>query len=194
MAPEKCPGLGAPQRQYASTARGRQQRSGLFIRQPLRVQAAYFARLEHARACQDKRGGAHRYFLLLRHLPYRVERFAHDAGQAAVDLFVGPEEAREVLCPLEVADGDAAGVGQHVWHDQDATLGQDIVGSWQGRAVGAFQDDLGADFCARSAVICCSSAAGIRMSLSMPQKSSRGRNASAPGKPSTLPASATWAS
>src|SRR5450830_280210 len=119
---------------------------GIFLRRALRIQAAYFASLQHARAGQDEGGGAHRYFLLLRHLPYCVECFAHDAGQAAVDLFFGPEEAREVLCPLEVADGHAAGIGQHVWHDQYATVGQDVVGSWQGRAVGAFQDDLGADF------------------------------------------------
>ena len=47
------------------------------------------------------------------------------------------------LHPLEVADGDAAGVGEDVGHDGDAALGEDLVGLGGGRAVGAFDDDLG---------------------------------------------------
>ncbi len=61
--------------------------------------------------------------------------------EARVDLVLAPEEAGEVLHPLEVADRDAAGVGQHVGHHQHALVVQDSVGLRGGRAVGAFDDE-----------------------------------------------------
>ena len=42
----------------------------------------------------------------------------------------GPEVGADVLHPLRVTDGDAAGVGEHVGNDQDATLLEDEVGPW----------------------------------------------------------------
>ena len=70
-----------------------------------------------------------------------VEAVDHDAVEALVDFFFGPEVAHAVLHPLEVAGGDAAGVGQDVGDDEDAFLGEDGVGFDGGRAVGAFAED-----------------------------------------------------
>jgi hypothetical protein len=52
-----------------------------------------------------------------------------------------PEEAGEVLHPLEVADGDTAGVGQHVRNHVDAVLVEDVVGLRRRRTVRAFEQD-----------------------------------------------------
>jgi hypothetical protein len=49
----------------------------------------------------------------------------------------------EVLHPFEVAHRHAAGVADHVGHHQHAALGQDVVGRRPGRAVGAFEHQLG---------------------------------------------------
>src|SRR5471030_1990313 len=117
----------------------------LAVLRALWIQAAHFTRLQHAGAGQDEGGGAQRDFLLLRHGPHGVEGFLHDARQAGVDLVLAPEEAGKILHPFEVADGDAAGVGQYVRHDQHVLVGQDVVRFRRGRAVGAFEDDLGAD-------------------------------------------------
>ena len=40
-----------------------------------------------------------------------IEAAHHDLFQAPVDLVLGPEEALEILDPLEVADGHAASIG-----------------------------------------------------------------------------------
>jgi hypothetical protein len=68
------------------------------------------------------------------------ERTDQDLVEPRVDLLLGPEEAREVLHPLEVRHGDAAGVRDHVGHHRDAAVAQDQVCLGQGRAVGALQD------------------------------------------------------
>jgi hypothetical protein len=62
-----------------------------------------------------------------------------------VDLVLAPEERREVLHPLEVADSDAARVADHVGDDQHVAVAEDVVGLGQGRPVGAFEDELGLD-------------------------------------------------
>ncbi|ETH22313.1 hypothetical protein L564_1785 [Bordetella pertussis CHLA-15] len=82
--------------------------------------------------------------MLLGHLRHGAVGLAHQALEPLVDLLLAPEEAGEVLHPLEVADRHAAGVGQHVGHHVDAVLAQDIVGFRGGRAVGALDHDLGA--------------------------------------------------
>src|SRR5579885_2469016 len=72
-----------------------------------------------------------------------------DGGEGAVhnhfeplrDLFDPPEEALEVLHPLEVADGDAARVGQDVRNDHDILLEKDFIGCRSCGAVGGFRDD-----------------------------------------------------
>ena len=70
--------------------------------------------------------------------------------EALVDLGLGPEVAHAVLHPLEVAGGDAAGVGEDVGNDEDLLVGEDLVGDGRGRAVGAFAEDLAAE---RSALL-----------------------------------------
>src|SRR5882757_10577886 len=74
-----------------------------------------------------------------------VEAFGHDVVEALVDLGLGPEVAHAVLNPLEITGGDAAGVGEDVGDDEDAFVGEDLVGDGGGGAVGAFAEDLAAD-------------------------------------------------
>ena len=52
----------------------------------------------------------------------------------ALDLLERPAEVLEVLDPLEIADDDAAGIGQDVGHDRDAAGVEDLVGLGPGRA------------------------------------------------------------
>ena len=63
----------------------------------------------------------------------------------AIDFALLPDGALQVLHPFEVADGDAAGVGQHVRQHEDTFARQDFVGVRRGGAVGGFGDDLGLD-------------------------------------------------
>jgi len=76
---------------------------------------------------------------------YVAEAFGHDVVEALVDFGFGPEVAHAVLDPLEVAGGDAAGVGEDVGDDEDSLVGEDLVGDGGGGAVGAFAEDLAAD-------------------------------------------------
>src|SRR5512141_173177 len=57
------------------------------------------------------------------------------------DLVFGPEEVHVALDLLEVAAGDAAGVGQEVGDYEDAPALDDRVGLGRRRAVGALGDD-----------------------------------------------------
>ena len=65
----------------------------------------------------------------------RASAGAHLAPQALLDLDDVPEVLLLVLDPLEVGDGDAAGVGQDVGDDEDAALAQDRPRprAWSGR-------------------------------------------------------------
>jgi hypothetical protein len=74
-----------------------------------------------------------------------VEALGHDVVEALVDFGLGPEVAHAVLDPLEVAGGDAAGVGEDVGDDEDALVREDLVGDCGGWAVGAFAEDLTAE-------------------------------------------------
>src|ERR1700716_1410279 len=74
-----------------------------------------------------------------------VEAFGHDVVETLVDLGLRPEVAHAVLDPFEVAGGDAAGVGEDVGDDEDAFVGEDLIGNRSGGAVGAFAENLAAD-------------------------------------------------
>ena len=63
----------------------------------------------------------------LREAPDAVERVVELVGELGADLVAVPEEAAEVLHPLEVRDGDAARVREDVGQDGDAPLGEDRV-------------------------------------------------------------------
>src|SRR5438105_7550311 len=68
-----------------------------------------------------------RHRVALGELPDAIERVAELVGEPASDLVAVPEEAAEILHPLEVADRDPAGVRQHVGKNGDPALGQDRV-------------------------------------------------------------------
>ena len=57
-------------------------------------------------------------------MPDGGEGLGHDPFQALI-VVLGPEETGKILHPLEVADGDAAGIGDHVGDDEDVALGED---------------------------------------------------------------------
>src|SRR5262249_45023281 len=78
---------------------------------------------------------AQRDLLVLGHGVDAVERVAHLVGEFAPDLVAVPEQAAEVLHPLEVRDSDAAGVREDVRHDGDAALAEDLVGLDRRRTV-----------------------------------------------------------
>src|SRR3712207_8571704 len=54
--------------------------------------------------------------------------FRSDTPEAGVDLLELPEERLTVLDPLEVGDGDAAGVAEDVRDDGDPLRLEDLVG------------------------------------------------------------------
>jgi hypothetical protein len=74
-----------------------------------------------------------------------IEAFGHDVVETLVDFGLGPEVAHAVLDPLEVAGGDAAGVGEDVGDDEDSLVGEDFVGHSCCWTVGAFAENLAAN-------------------------------------------------
>src|SRR5205823_807617 len=87
--------------------------------------------------------GAHVYVAVGGGLVHVLEGALHDALQLLVDFVLGPVVALDILRPLEIGYGHAAGVRQNVGEDHDALLEQDMVGLGRGRAVGGLGDHLG---------------------------------------------------
>src|SRR5262245_62362736 len=73
--------------------------------------------------------------------PYRVECPCQCGVQLLPDAIQAPTVVLEVLHPLEVAHGDAAGVGENVGQYLDATSFQNFVRIRLGRSVGGLNDD-----------------------------------------------------
>src|SRR5438067_600363 len=99
--------------------------------------------LERAGDLPDRRhhrGVPERQLLLLGELPDTIERVAHLLREPRADLVAVPEQAPEILHPLEVGDGDAAGIREDVRQHRDAALVQDPVGLVRHRAVRALGD------------------------------------------------------
>ena len=111
----------------------------------LGVNAAHFTRLQNAGASDDRCGCAQGNFVLVGRLGNGGVGIAHDACEALVDFFFAPVEAGEVLHPLEVRNGNAACVGQHIRYDQNAFVAQNVVALRGGGTVCAFDYDFGAD-------------------------------------------------
>ena len=65
--------------------------------------------------------------------------------QFRVDLLFLPEEGLQVLHPFEVGHDHAAGVGEDVWHHENAALVEDRVGFRRDGGVGAFGDQPGSN-------------------------------------------------
>ena len=51
----------------------------------------------------------------------------------------------QILRPFEIADGDAAGIGENVRQHENAFARQNFVGMRRRRPIGAFGNDLGLD-------------------------------------------------
>src|SRR6202789_3324537 len=111
----------------------------------LRVDAALFGGVGHAVDGQHVGGDAVVDVVGDGELEDVVEAVDHDAIEALVDFFFGPEVAHAVLYPLEVAGGDASGGGEDVGDDENALFGEDVVGDGGGGAVGAFAEDAALD-------------------------------------------------
>jgi hypothetical protein len=109
------------------------------------IQAALLACGQHPLAGNDEGRRAQRDIAFIGHRPDLIEGADHDVFEAAVDLLFAPEKAGEVLHPLEIRHRDAAGIGQHIRHHQDAALTQNIVGGRRGRAIGTLDDDARLD-------------------------------------------------
>ena len=88
----------------------------------------------------DHGGLAQRDVLVLGDRVDATEGVAHLVGQLAPDLVAIPEQPAEVLHPLEVRDGDAAGIRENVRQDGDAALAEDLVGLDRRRTVRALDD------------------------------------------------------
>ena len=73
-------------------------------------------------------------------LPHAVERVAHLVLEAAADVVAVPEQAAEILHPLEVRDRDPAGVREYVREHRDPAPGEDRVRLQRGRAVRSLGD------------------------------------------------------
>src|ERR1043165_8683126 len=72
------------------------------------------------------------------------EGAAHRLFQSVADAVFRPEVAVLILHPLVIADGDAAGVGENVGHEEDAAVEEHAVGVGRHRPVRQLRDDRGA--------------------------------------------------
>ncbi len=68
---------------------------------------------------QHESSRSHVDVMLARDLPYRAIGSAHLLVQFLVDPFFIPSKLLDVLRPLEIAHGDATGVGENVRNDQN---------------------------------------------------------------------------
>src|ERR1700683_838222 len=85
----------------------------------LREEAANLFAVDDFLDAEGERGGAVVDVVLAGLLEDGVERATEDAVELVEDFRLGPEEALQVLDPLEVADDDAAGVAEDVGDDED---------------------------------------------------------------------------
>src|SRR6202050_2100634 len=67
----------------------------------------------------------------------------HDVFQALVDFAFAPEESLAILHPFEIADRDAAGIGQDVGDHENSLVIDDGIGGGGGGTVGAFAENAG---------------------------------------------------
>src|SRR2546423_9451326 len=68
------------------------------------------------------------------------EGAAHSLFERVADAVFRPEVAVLILHPLVVADGDAAGVGEDVGHEEDAAVEEEAVGVGRDGAVRQLRD------------------------------------------------------
>src|SRR5579863_4469241 len=86
----------------------------------LRIEAAQLRRLGDARYGDAVRSFSHRDAVTLRLLERLAEGARHFALELIVDLVFFPEVCGEVLNPLEIGNGHAAGIGENVGQHHNA--------------------------------------------------------------------------
>src|SRR5713101_4434529 len=74
-----------------------------------------------------------------------IEGIIHHVEKALIHFALPPKEALAVLDPFEIADGDAAGVAENVWHGEDALSVDNGVGLPSGGAVRALAENFRLD-------------------------------------------------
>ena len=96
--------------------------------------------------------------------PDAFDRAAHEVAESRANLLAAPEEALDVLHPLEVRDGHAARVREDVGEHRDPPLGEDRVGVERRRPVRALGDQARSDVSALAPLTWFSVAARTRTS------------------------------
>jgi hypothetical protein len=108
-------------------------------------QSADEGSLRDATNSENHGASAWRYVVFAHGVHHFVEGADHDALEAQIDLFGIPEQAFLILHPLEIADGNAAGVGQDIWQDGNSTACKNFVRVWSSWAISSFGDNAGLD-------------------------------------------------
>src|SRR5215469_11287029 len=84
--------------------------------------------------------GSHVAILIVRKPCNLGVRSLHDMRKFGTNLFLGPEEALEILYPLEIADSDACGISQDVGNHPNTSLEKDVVSLGSGWPIGRLGD------------------------------------------------------
>src|SRR5450830_806869 len=98
--------------------------------------------------CNHVSGHPHRDLVCLVlgvHIVDTVECLGHDTVKLLVDFLLRPVVTVVVLNPLEVGDGDTAGVAQNVRNDKSTILLKNLVCIRVDATIGKFHDDLRLD-------------------------------------------------
>ena len=69
----------------------------------------------------------------------------HQGSELLVYALQPPAKLLDVLHPLKIADDNTTGIGKNIGHDRNAFLDQIFIRFWCCRAVGAFDDNFGAN-------------------------------------------------
>ena len=164
---QRLPGLLRASRRPRARAGRRPSRRGRAARLASRVDPP---RLERRRDARGSRRPAPRCAARRRRCSESAQTRSNASpsfsASRAPDLVAVPEQAAQVLHPLEVRDGDAAGVREHVGQDRDPARGEDRVGRDRGRAVRALDDEPAASAPAFASVTWSSRAASTSTSQS----------------------------
>src|SRR5271157_424214 len=109
------------------------------------VNAAQFQSGSHAVDRQHVSGNPVVDLVEFRIANHLVEGALHDVEKALVDFALAPEKTLAVLNPLEVTDGNAAGIAENIGDGENTLCVDDGVGLPGGGAVGTFAKDFGLD-------------------------------------------------
>ena len=74
-----------------------------------------------------------------------IEAVDHNFLETLVDQLLIPKVPLAVLHPLEIGNGDSAGVGENIRNDENLLFGQNRICDEGGRTIRAFAKDFGLD-------------------------------------------------